>query len=174
MKRNDSNNVSRQSSNSFPSPDGSKDSGICTTPEIAVLNDADFEERVKRWERRRTIVLVPHFLLRPPKEEEDLKVPVPKHSTNSVQAMFEGPDLQTTSSTEEVHEDSDMVSDFTSITAERKKNIEDEHPDGECISKALSLISAPDKPISQFERNTRVLRWLHGVHGCSTTTSTHC
>lgn len=168
IKRSVSNNVSRQSSSSFPSPDSSKDSGVCT-PEmngLQIASDTDFEERIQRWERRKTLTN-PIPTLCPILENKTVK--------NEVQELFDSQGLDPRSlnelrsfSTDEPHDDSDLISDFTSITAERKQN--EKHVEDERETTPKCALVA-EKPVSQFERNARVLKW---IHGCSAATSTNC
>lgn len=120
VKRSASNNVSRQSSSSFPSPDSSsKDSGIlCNTPEMATLqmsSDVDFEERVQRWERRKTVALTPNSLLQPINEKRPTPKPTTSDSQNAVQELFDSQGIdprllsEIHASSSEAHEDSDVV-----------------------------------------------------------------
>ncbi|KAI6176143.1 hypothetical protein M3Y97_00766500 [Aphelenchoides bicaudatus] len=185
VKRSTSNTVSRQSSSSFPSPDSSstKDSGIlCNTPEMTSMqitsSDADFEERVQRWERRKTVALTPSAFLQPINEKVSEPRAEATNSKSAVQELFDSQGIdprllnEIHASSSEAHEDSDMVSDFTSITAERKHIEEQADDERECTPKAgLPLVSEPEKPVSQFERNAKVLRW---IYNCSMATSTNC
>lgn len=175
--------MSRQSSSSFPSPDSSKDSGFCTTPELnTIQTDADFEERVQRWERRKTIANP--LVLGPIAEKPQSKPSSSTHSSstkNDIHELFDSQgldprslnELQATSSADDVLEDIDLTSDFTSITAERKQ-IEDQEADDEremTPKRQIVPTTTVEKPVSQFEKNARVLRW---IHGCSVATSTNC
>jgi hypothetical protein len=134
---------------------------------LQITSDTDFEERIQRWERRKTLTN-PISTLCPIVENKAAK--------NEVQELFDSQgldprslnELRATFSADEAHDDSDMISDFTSITAERKQ-IEKQDRDERETTPKCSLVA--EKPVSAFERNARVLRW---IHGCSAATSTNC
>lgn len=182
--------MSRQSSSSFPSPDSSKDSGVCTTPEmknsLQITSDVDFEEIVQRWESRKKITN-PLSLCPIVEKATNIqqKVPSSTHSStkHAVHELFDSQgldprslnELRATSSADEVHDDSDLVSDFTSITAERKQieEMADDEDDQREVTPKRQLVpkSTVEKPVSQFEKNARILRW---IHGCTMETTTNC
>ncbi|CAD5227759.1 unnamed protein product [Bursaphelenchus xylophilus] len=129
--------------------------------------DNDFEERVQRWERRRTVgnnLGIATITAAPGLTTSWMEMP----STQDVEELF---DSQGVDPTLLAHSpptpSSDIPSDFTSITAQKERQ---DSPDEETVlySVTCTTQAPPERPVSLMEKNARVLRW---IHGCSMATN---